>query len=543
MRSWVRVALLLSAVLASVWLGCSRFLGAGRDDMFLTLWSGLQLARGEGLINHDGVPLEVSSSLLHTWVVALLALVDAESLVLSNKLVGLAALLGTLVLLAGPGRSLLGRGAESVPALALVLAITATTPSLVYWSLGGLETGLAVLLWTALPLALARASEDASRWRSLAGIGSLFVLTRPEGLLVLLLAATLFVALRDRGPSPALKRGALAWLLTFAAVSAWRLTTFDSLWPNPVLAKADPTLDDVLRGAHYVVGLYTSSWLMAALGAVLLVTLGRAVRGRVGGDVTLAVLSAVVAQHAFVVATGGDWMEHHRFLQPIVPLLAILLARGLGDRLSGPVGAPRLVLCAALLGLLLQNQEQASTVRSGKWAMDSTALTAHGPAPEARGLTERTLAANTVWRRDAKDLFPYLEENLAGLAERAGEPLVLATPQMGQLPWFLRQRLSEIPVELVDTRGLCDPDLARLDAARGPFGLAAGADLAGIVAGDRGVLSEAVRARRPNLLYRVRETEEGIARLGTLGFELVHRGPGSMVFLREGPWRELGAEE
>ena len=81
MRSWVRVALLLSAVLASVWLGWSRFLGAGRDDMFLTLWSGLQLARGEGLINHDGVPLEVSSSLLHTWVVALLALVDAESLV------------------------------------------------------------------------------------------------------------------------------------------------------------------------------------------------------------------------------------------------------------------------------------------------------------------------------------------------------------------------------------------------------------------------------------------------------------------------------
>ena len=202
-----------------------------------------------------------------------------------------------------------------------------------------------------------------------------------------------------------------------------------------------------------------------------------------------------------------------------------------------------MVLCAALLGLLLQNQEQASTVRSGKWAMDSTALTEHGPTPEARGLTERTLAANAVWRRDARDLFPYLEEHLAKLAERAGEPLVLATPQMGQLPWFLRQRLPEIPVELVDTRGLCDPELARLDVPRGPFGLEAGADLAGILAGDHGALSEAVRTRRPNLLYRVRETKEGIARLRNLGFELVHQGRGSMVFLREGPWRELGAEE
>ena len=542
MRSWVRVALLLSAVLASVWLGWSRFLGAGRDDMFLTLWSGLQLARGEGLINHDGVPLEVSSSLLHTWIVALLALVDAESLVLTNKLVGLAALLGTLVLLAGPGRSLLGRAAESLPALVLVLAITATTPSLVYWSLGGLETGLAVLLWTALPLALVRASEDESQWRALAWIGSLFVLTRPEGLLVLLLAATLFVLLGRQSPAPGLKRGVLCWILTFVVVSAWRLVTFDSLWPNPVLAKAGSSLT-VSRGLRYLLSFYTSSWLMAALGAVLMLKLGRAVRGRSGGGVSLAVLSAVAAQHAFIIATGGDWMEHHRFLQPIVPLLTILLAQSMGGRLTSLRGASRLVLGTSLIALLPQHQEQSGAFRAVRLPVDSAARNPLAPALEALSLTERTLASNAVWRRDARDLFPYLEEHLAKLAERAGEPLVLATPQMGQLPWFLRQRLPEIPVELVDTRGLCDPELARLDVPRGPFGLEAGADLAGILAGDHDALSEAVRARRPNLLYRVRETKEGIARLRNLGFELVHQGRGSMVFLRQGPWRELGAEE
>ena len=88
--------------------------------------------------------------------------------------------------------------------------------------------------------------------------------------------------------------------------------------------------------------------------------------------------------------------------------------------------------------------------------------------------TGRARCSAPVWRRDARDLFPYLEEHLAKLAERAGEPLVLATPQMGQLPWFLRQRLPEIPVELVDTRGLCDPELARLDAVLGGVDLIIG---------------------------------------------------------------------
>ena len=530
----VILSALMAALCTACWLGWNRYLGAGRDDVFLTLWSGECLAAGKGLINHNGVAVEISSSILHTWVVAALAWADIMPLFLANKLFGLLALLGTLVFMAIACSRSLHSSNSDVTGMLFVLATVSTTPSLLYWSMGGLETSIAVFLWTALPLTLAHVERESARNLAASVLGVLLVLVRPEGYLILSLIMILVTAAQRGTPySRLLIRPWIVWSGVFFAVSTWRLSSFGSIWPNPVLAKAAPSLESLSRGLRYALGFYTSSALVFALGVAFGVRLVMLVRARTRDYRSTVLVSTLLALHLFVITTGGDWMEHHRFLQPALPLLTLSLADQLDEVLPSRSRFTRLGIASSLLILVLLNLGQRSAVDSGTWTMESTA---RAGLVDADDLDSRAKLSNSVYARDAADLFPFFEEHLLGLEGSTEEPLVLATPQMGQLPYFLRSRFPEVTLELVDTRGLCEPDLAALDVARGAFGLEAGADLAGILGGAYGPLSDAVRARRPNLLYRVREPDEGIRKLEELGFELVHRSDRAMVFFRSEPW-------
>lgn len=135
---------LLVGCLTMAILGLAVHLGAGRDDTFITLYAGEQLGAGRGLVGWNGERVEISSSLLHVWLVA--ALSKLGPTYLANKLCGLAAGLGLLVLLYRHRARLFPDERSRGISFALATAILATTPSLLYWSLAGLETPFVTLL-------------------------------------------------------------------------------------------------------------------------------------------------------------------------------------------------------------------------------------------------------------------------------------------------------------------------------------------------------------------------------------------------------------
>jgi len=514
-------------------LGLLRFLGAGRDDTFITLWAGEQLAAGRGLVDWHGDSLEISSSMLHVLMVSLLAKLGPTYL--ANKVLGLTAGLATLVVLFVYRRLVFPDERTRTVAFAATTAAVATTPSLLYWCLGGLETPYVALLvtWVGCALLAVRERPEARRVAVLVAVQALVLLVRPEGFFVLgVPALALVLACREGGVLRALGICLAFPAGLFVVLCLWRWTAFDAFFPNPVYAKMGGGAPPLGRGAAYVAGALLSSGLVAGAALVSGVAFVRAASRLSSREATttdhVCFLLALPALGILGVAVcgGGGWMEYHRFVQPALPLV-FALAFGVACPLVASRGPlVRGVSTAFLVVLLVQNQWQADAVRSRSgpgWLTMSSSARRAGSSAELR---------NAVYARDAEDLFPFLETELEGLVARHGT-LVIATPQMGQLPYWVRHRFPDLDVRFVDTRGVCDRELARLDVTKGPFGITAGAELTSIVAGEQGELSRAVLSRSPNVLYRVRFRPEDQERLAGLGYRLVHEGPGATVFVRD----------
>lgn len=358
------------------------FLGAGWDDTFLTLWQGENLAAGHGFVNYNHERVEVSSSLLHTIIIALIALAAPEHTFLWNKVLGLFAGALTLSVLYFFRHSVFGGASRfRYAAYAAGMVFIATCPCFLYWNLGGLEGPYVAFLLTLYGALLEAHWRCPSRGKEI-GLGvvaSLFVLTRPEGLYLALFAAlhaVLFQILRERRP--------LLWIhlalpaAAFQIVALWRMAYFGAAFPNPVYAKSGLFIEQVFDGADYVRQFATSSWLMTGcfilvflrgvwLGG-LLVCAGvrgeRPSRDRLDG---LFSIGLIITVFLVVVVIGGDWMEYFRFLAPLAPLLicvsVVLVTRGF-ERMIG--AHPRAVargiagLAAAVLFFGLFNEQPRS---------------------------------------------------------------------------------------------------------------------------------------------------------------------------------------
>lgn len=149
----------------------------GHDDSHITAWSAYALVEHGGLYNHNGVLLEQSSSLLHVLVLALLY--GATGLALPTLSVLTSAAFGVATVLMAQR---LGHRID--PALALPAGLlTATSPYILYWSFGGLETTMAAFGAIWLVAAVTRfMDEGPTRPATWGAVGALafVLLTRPE---------------------------------------------------------------------------------------------------------------------------------------------------------------------------------------------------------------------------------------------------------------------------------------------------------------------------------------------------------------------------
>jgi len=555
-----RYALVLALAVATFcWLGTTRYLGAGRDDVFITLYAGQALADGQGIVNYNGDRVEMSSSLLHTFIIAAIHLAAPDYVFTLNKIVGgLAGALTLVVLYLGRG-VLFRVGSWRFPTYAVTLSIIATNPAFLYWSFGGLETPFATLFLVSYAIALIQHRFRPTPLIETAVIGSqcLYIMTRPEGFFLLLFTLVYLGLAKMIVHRPLRFRIILIPGAFFAAITLFRWTYFGALVPNTVYAKSGGIAEGVANGFVYLKNFYDSSALLWCAFSILVVLffvyfryLAIAIHAYPRRTpmplANILLFGLVLATHFVVLFSGGDWMEHFRFLVPVIPLFATLtitqtatvfaaVSRRVTDRqpLIGVSAALAILAFAANLAQSSINVPRMLPLNNGDAGIEySLRKTLRQPG----SLDERIIRLNAPNRSFLDSFDPFLDTVFPNIIEEH-TPIVVATGQMGLFPYRIKQRFPNAQISFIDTLGLCDATVAHLKMPKDPIGLKEGRFVDMVLSNETGPLSDYVIEQQPNMAYMLGgalDLTENLARLKTLGYELVWDQNLEYIFLKTG---------
>jgi hypothetical protein len=417
------------------------------DDAFISLRYAANWLGGDGLVFNPGERVEGVTNIGWVWLVGGFGALLPVSLPALAKGLGLLCLLAAVVLVSLVHRRVVpeASGAEVL----LLPMLVVSSPELVYFSLAGMETGLAALL-LAMGLWFLTWTGERVRFGSPAAgvaVGVLYAV-RPEALLLFplfVVGVWLFGRRSERGAA-LLALGVFA--LVVLAVTAFRLGYYGEPLPNTFVAKSPGTVGEIAgRAWAAFVGRHVNlpaPW----VGSLLLLLGGGGVWAfwrspSKGARPAALFLAAGVATGAvFAAYAPADWTEMGRYFGPYVPFAVLLAVRGLFGGAGGWVasrgGHLRAARAAAALVVLL-------LVGVGLWR-DRVHL-------GSRALREYpgfVLASET------------LIEPARWVGETVPPGTTIATRRIGALGYFGR-----LPV-LDYAFGLTDPEVARLRRAEGP---------------------------------------------------------------------------
>lgn len=314
---WIVVGLVVGV---SVWMYAAN-LRANRgqvfEDSYITFRYAQHLAGGHGLVwNIGGAPTEGFTNLLLVAIVAALAPIQAEPLVVVRTISVVSTLLIAL---------LLGNITYNFLKLPLFLATLTACLWLTYFptalhSVYGLET----VLFTCLLLILALQSFRYETRRRpgdlllLLGVGTLLLLTRPEGIAYMGLALLWLLVQPHRNVRQILMAGLVYGFI----VIAWfglRYLYFGYWLPNPFLIKTGRT-DEQFPGLIYVIYFLVDIGLLMPWALISLFQRHPVLR-----------FSAMIAFFGvfFYALVRHEMGIHHRFLFPTFPLWLMMAASGI----------------------------------------------------------------------------------------------------------------------------------------------------------------------------------------------------------------------
>jgi hypothetical protein len=320
------------------------------DDAYISFRYARNLALSGQLVFNLGERVEGYTNFLWTVLLALGIKLGVGPVILSRFL-GMAFGVATLAVVIRMSLRLAGERPSRWHLVAPLLL--ACTGAFACWCTGGLETQLFTFL-TTLGFGLVLSEVTAGAGCASAVAFAFAAMTRPEGVLFFGLAA-LFRLLtnlrRHRRLLP--RRHELAWVAIFAALFgpyfAWRWHYYGWPFPNTFYVKSSGASGTWKLGIFYL-RRFSEDYGVHFL--LLLALLGRAAKDD-GRRRDLRLLAGLVwlAFAAYVVKVGGDFMGLYRFILPVIPLGAVVLAesvRRLHEQLR-----PRLGSLAPALGLLV----------------------------------------------------------------------------------------------------------------------------------------------------------------------------------------------
>ncbi len=315
-------ALFIHRSRVAVWPGEIQRTACLFDDAMIGMRYAENLVQGEGLVWNPGEWVEGYTNFLWVLAMALLRALAPDSAVACHLVQAVGILFMLAIGWATRRLALRLTGDLFTARLSAVLAVSYYP--LLYWSLTGMETGLAALcVLLAAGNILPRPAHPRVLWvyplASAAG-----VLTRPD----LLLVGALFLALRAWRvwESRAIRLAfaeALLFALPVAAHLVWRHATYGAWLPNTYVLKVEG-FDLALRLAN---GLAYSLPYWKTLAVPALAVFGGILAGCSPGVRIL--LAPILTMHLYQVWVGGDPWPLWRFTCPVFPLLAVLIAASL----------------------------------------------------------------------------------------------------------------------------------------------------------------------------------------------------------------------
>ena len=290
------------------------------DDAYISFVYAKNLVQGNGL-TYNGLVVEGYSNFLWTILIAPFIALGWDPLVVA-RLISLGCSVMTLCLLERLMRRL---NPEMSPlASGLALLTVAVSVPFTAWTLGGLETALMTLAVVLFVYLESQPASHSMRWSMVAVLAC--ALTRPEGAMLFPLLIVHRLLYR-RQPVRQLMSQAALFVVPFAVYLMWRYTTYGYWLPNTAYAKLSTTPDTLRAAAEWLLAYLQLRPLIAML---LGVGVAGLLRGRLWADRTWSLVLAVIGAFvAFVLYAGPDWMPHHRFIVPIIPLLGVLTGKAL----------------------------------------------------------------------------------------------------------------------------------------------------------------------------------------------------------------------
>ena len=294
------------------------------DDAYISLRYADNLAQGHGLRFNPGQErVEGFSSPLHVLTMAVMIKAGFDPRAVS-QFSSLSAVLVTIMVLGIWGQRRFGVLWGSLAALALALS-----QGFSYWARSGMETTGFTLI-----ILLAFIAAVGSRWRTMGVLAGLIAVIRPEGI-IYLGPLFVFAGLVQRRDGQPLRSLVPALLLALAPITAWFLfrgAYFHDVLPNTYYAKMDGTnLAQMQRGLQYVFSFIRLSenqvsLTMIGIGAVFYFFRPRATNRKWVTSWPTLGLGLMACSLVFILASGGDWMHQHRFIQPVLPILILMTA-------------------------------------------------------------------------------------------------------------------------------------------------------------------------------------------------------------------------
>ncbi len=344
-------------VAAAVLVPHARLFDFVTDDAYISFRYARNLALHGELVFNLGERVEGYTNFLWTVILALGIELGLGPVALSRFL-GVALAIGTLAVVVRMSLRVAGEDRSRWHLVAPLLL--ATSGAYACWASGGLETQLFTFLVT---LGFERVLGEVARRRGF-GSGAIFALaamTRPEGAILFALVALFRVGAnlrRERRLWP--RRHELVWAALFAGLFVpyflWRWHYYGWLFPNTFYVKSSGASGTWKLGGYYLRRFCEDYGVFFLLGVVALGRPDRADQRR--RDLRLLALVVCLFYALYVVKVGGDFMGLYRFILPVLPLGAVVLAeasRRLYARLRLALGpwVPASALAMVAAGFLL----------------------------------------------------------------------------------------------------------------------------------------------------------------------------------------------
>jgi len=300
-------------------IGLIPFLSFVVDDAFISFVYSKNLISGNGL-TYNGILVEGFSNPLWTLIFAPIIGLGADPLLAARFISSVSGIISILLVFElsislSPDRNLL------TPFLACT-SVALTAPYLA-WTTGGLET---IFLSALITILVFLEWNDHPKKKYLSPV-ILYAIsfTRPEGVIVFItwLIYRSFI-LKTSTRDLLIEIG--LFIIPFIATLVIRFYTYGYLLPNTAYVKIQPSLSLSLKAINWLM-----SFLMLRPVFSLLLFIGilSLIINKPFNDKPTLAFGICLSFIAFVIFSGPDWMPHHRFIAPIIPLLSIPITSSL----------------------------------------------------------------------------------------------------------------------------------------------------------------------------------------------------------------------